>query len=391
MPHKRVRRAPTVRSHKGRGKNSEDHVLVRPDVPLLLTVCGLIVFGLFMIASAGVIYGDFRFGDPYYFLKQQLIGVGLGAVVMTFFMFFDYRKLRYWSPFFFAATVILLLLVHLPGLGVEAYGAKRWIALGSFSFQPAEAVKLGMIIFIAAWCAGKGIKKLQDFSEGVVPFVIIVSVVGFLLLKQPDVGTLGITVLALGSIFFVAGARLWHIIALGAASLGALALLIATSSYRRERFFTFLDPSADPLGSSYQITQALIAIGSGGIFGAGVGHSRQKGLYLPEPVGDSIFAIIGEELGLIGGVLLLATFVFLGMRLYVIALRSQDVFGKLIVVGMGVWILGQALMNIAAISGMIPLTGIPLSFVSYGGTSILVMMAAMGIVLNISRHRGSSD
>ncbi len=346
----------------------------------------LTILGLMMIASAGVIFGLERFDDEYYFFKRQLIGVGLGMVVLLVLERIDYHFLRRWSLFIFLGAVLLLIAVLLPEIGVKAYGAQRWISIGSVTFQPAEAVKLAMILYVSAWCASKGVKRISDISEGFVPFLAIVGSIAFLIILQPDVGTLGIIVLTAMSIFFLAGANLTHISVTIFMGMAMLFALIRVEQYRMQRFLTFLNPEADPLGAGYHITQAAIAIGSGGLFGLGFGHSRQKQLFLPEPVGDSIFAVIAEEFGLLGSSVLICMFALLAWRIFYIAAHAPDLFGRLVAAGIGVWLVGQAFINIAAISGLMPLTGIPLSFVSFGGTSMVFGLAAIGILLNISRQ-----
>ncbi len=357
-----------------------------PDMILLGAVGLLVLFGLMMIASAGSIYGDYRFDDAYYFFKQQIVGVALGFIVLFGLQGTNYHFFRKWSLVFFVGAVALLIAVMIPGLGITALGARRWIDIGGVSFQPAEAVKLAMILYISAWCASKGVKRISDTMEGFVPFFITLSCISFLIALQPDVGTMVVVALTAVTIFFVAGAHLKHIIALFLMGACALAGLIVAAPYRLERFTTFLNPSADAQDSGYQIIQALIAIGSGGVSGLGLGASRQKALYLPEPVGDSIFAIIAEELGLWGSAILLVLFAVILWRFVRIALGAPDVFGRLVTIGIGVWLIGQAMMNIAAITGLMPLTGIPLSFVSFGGTAMVFALAAIGIVLNISRY-----
>jgi cell division protein FtsW len=357
-----------------------------PDMVLLGTVSLLVFFGLLMIASAGSIYGDYRFDDAYYFFKQQIVGVVLGFIALFILQGTNYHFFRRWSLIFFIIAIGLLIAVMIPGLGISALGARRWIEVGGISFQPAEAVKLAMILYISAWCASKGVKRISDTMEGFVPFLIMLSCISFLIVLQPDVGTMVVVALTAVTIFFASGAHLKHIVTLFLLGASALAGLIVAAPYRLERFTTFLNPSADAQDSGYQIIQALIAIGSGGIAGLGLGASRQKALYLPEPVGDSIFAIIAEELGLWGSFLLLALFGIMLWRFVRIALQAPDVFGRLTTIGIGVWLIGQAMMNIAAITGIMPLTGIPLTFISFGGTAMIFSLAAIGIVLNISRY-----
>ncbi len=356
------------------------------DSLLLGIVMILILIGLIMIASAGIAYGEARFDDPYHFLKRQMIYVviGLGALFIT--QKIDYHFFRKWSFVIFMGAIVLLILVLIPGIGGDVYGASRWIKIGPLSFQPSEAVKLALILYFAAWFASRGTKTVRKFSEGVVWFVGVLLLVGGLIMLQPDMGTMMmITVIAL-AIFFLAGARMRHITAIIASGIVLLFILIKSAPYRAERLMTFLNPSLDPQGAGYQINQALLAIGSGGVFGLGLGFSRQKHLYLPEPVGDSIYAVIGEEIGLFGGLIIIFLFMGFLLRGLKIANNAPDVFGRLVAGGIVVWIVFQSLFNIAAITGLVPLTGIPLPFISYGGTSIVFMLMAIGILLNISKQ-----
>lgn len=358
----------------------------KPDKILLFVIFALLTFGLVMIASAGIGYSRIRFGDPYFFFKRQLLFGFIPGVAMLFIA----QKINYnfWKKIatpIFVGSLALLILVFIPGIGAKIYGASRWIKLGFISFQPSEAFKLSLILYLAAWLESRG-ERIRDVFEGLVPFLAILGLVGFLLIKQPDVGTLGVIILIAMSMFFVSGSRLSHILAMGSAGIFLLLLVIEMEAYRMNRFLVFLHPELDPQGVGYQINQALLAIGSGGLFGVGLGHSMQKFNYLPEPVGDSIFAIIGEELGFIGVLVLIALFVVLAMRGLKIARNAPDNFSRLLSAGIVSWIFFQAFINIAAISGIIPLTGIPLPFISYGGTSIVFLMFGVGILLNISKH-----
>lgn len=370
--------------HKQKKKEQMNTRII--DRKLLLAILMLLGIGLLMIASAGVFYGRARFDDAYYFFKQQLLGLAVGLILLYIFQRINYH---FWQrlviPIFFVALG-LLVLVFVPGIGTTVYGAARWVEIGPISFQPSEVMKLSIILYLAAWLAQKGTAKSADFFEGFVPFLAILSVVGFLIIKQPDTGTLGLIFLISLAIFFASGANLSHILFLFLGGLAFLFILIRLAPYRMQRFLVFINPEHDPQGSGYQMTQALIAIGSGGILGAGLGQSRQKFNYLPEPVTDSIFAILGEEFGLLGAVIVVALFLFVAWRGLVIASRAPDEFGKLVAVGIVAWIIFQALINMSAISGLIPLTGIPLPFISYGGTSLSVLLASIGILLNISKH-----
>jgi cell division protein FtsW len=356
------------------------------DRQLLLAILILLGIGIMMIASAGVVYGQVRFDDEYYFFKQQLIGLGVGLVFLYIFQRIDYH---FWQRFvvpIFLVALGLLVLVFVPGFGTTVYGAVRWVELGPVSFQPSEVMKLSIILYLSAWLSSKGRMKTADFFEGFVPFLALLSVVGFLIIKQPDTGTLGLIFLISLSIYFASGANLAHIMYLFLGGIAFLGILIKIAPYRLQRFLVYINPEHDPQGFGYQMTQALLAIGSGGIFGVGLGHSRQKFNYLPEPVTDSIFAVLGEELGLIGAVVVVGLFLFIAWRGLRIASFAPDEFGKLVAVGIVSWIVFQAFINISAITGLIPLTGIPLPFVSYGGTSLAGLLAAVGILLNISKH-----
>lgn len=359
----------------------------KSDRVLLLLTSLLILIGLLMIASAGVFYSETRFADKYFFFKNQLFkGVLPGIIVLFICQRINYR---FWSRVavpLFLITVSLLILVLIPSVGLKVYGASRWLSLGPLSFQPSEMAKLSLILYLAAWLGSKGKEKVSDLYEGFVPVFLVLIGVGILIMKQPDTGTLGVVTLTALAIYFASGAKLKHLVGLLGIGLVGLIFLVLVEPYRMDRLTAFRNHNADPQGIGYQINQALVAIGSGGVFGLGLGHSRQKFNYLPEPVGDSIFAIIGEELGFLGSTVIAGLFLLFGLRGLRIAQRTPDPFGRFVVVGVTSWIVFQAFINIAAITGLIPLTGIPLPFISYGGTSLLFLMAGVGIVLNISKY-----
>lgn len=357
------------------------------DKTLLFTVLTLITIGLIMIASAGVVYSQTRFGDQYFFFKRQLFyGVLPGLVVLFLAQRINYRFWKKVGVIFFILSLLALILIFVPGFGAKIYGASRWLQLGTFSFQPSEMMKLAIILYLASWLESRGWSRVRDFFEGFLPFIIIVSLVGFLIIKQPDVGTLVIIVLTSLVIYFVAGAKISHLMAIMLAGMIALLALIKMAPYRVNRLMVFIESQTDLRGIGYHVNQALIAIGSGGIFGLGLGHSRQKFNYLPEPVSDSIFAILSEELGMAGAMVLISLFVLLAIRGFKIAKNAPDTFGKLIAGGITSWIIFQSFINISAITGIIPLTGVPLPFISYGGTSLVFLMAGVGILLNVSKY-----
>jgi cell division protein FtsW len=360
-------------------KEKADHIL-------FWTVIVLLVFGLVMIASAGVAYSKIRFDDAYFFFKRQLLfGILPGLIILYLTQKINYTFWKKISFPLFILSVALLTLVFIPGIGSKLYGASRWIQLGGFSFQPSEMLKLSLILYLAAWLESRG-ERIKDFFEGLTPFLMVMGIVSFLLIKQPNMGTLGIIIFVALIMFFISGSSLWHMFLMGIAGVTAFFILIKTEAYRMNRFLVFLHPELDPRGIGYQINQALLAIGSGGLLGVGLGKSLQKFNYLPEPVGDSIFAIIGEELGLLGCSLVLLLFTILAFRGLRIVKLAPDRFSRLAATGIIAWIIIQAFVNISAISGLIPLTGVPLPFISYGGTSLVFLLAGTGILLNISKH-----
>ncbi|QQR77912.1 MAG: putative lipid II flippase FtsW [Candidatus Moraniibacteriota bacterium] len=352
---------------------------------LLFSVLALVVIGLVTIASAGVFYGETRFGDDYFFLKRQLIGVSVGLLALFVFQYVDYHLWRKLAFPLFVVTILALVAVLIPGIGDRVYGASRWLSIGPFSFQPSEMAKFSFVLYLAAWFSRKNRKMVGDFIEDLVPFLVVLGILGFLIMKQPDTGTFGLIFLIAVSVYFVAGAKISHLLGLFLAGMAMLAILIKVAPYRLQRFLVFMNPDFDPKGAGYQVSQALIAIGSGGLFGLGLGYSQQKFNYLPEPVTDSIFAIFSEEWGFFVSVLLIALFVFIAWQGLRIARHSPDDFGRYAAAGIVSWVTFQAFINIAAATALIPLTGIPLPFVSYGGTSVVFLMAAMGILIRIGK------
>ncbi len=356
------------------------------DKTLLAAVVLLSVFGLIIISSASVVMSYNNFGyNHYYFSHQFFYGFLPGIILLFLLQKTDYKIFKKYALLFLILTIVLLLVVFVPGLGFGLKGANRWISIFGISFQPSEFIKLTFIIYLAAWLE-RNKKSAKDFSNLFMPFLAIVFIVAVPLILQPDVGTLSAIILTAVIMYFVSGTKISHIFALGAMGLAGLFLLVKIAPYRMDRFMVFLHPEVDPQGIGYQINQALLAIGSGGIFGLGFGHSRQKFNYLPEPIGDSIFAITGEELGIIGLSILMALFLVFALRGFKIASKAPDNFGKFAAIGITSWITFQALINMAAITSLIPLTGIPLPFISYGGSAMITSLAGVGILLNISKQ-----
>jgi cell division protein FtsW len=359
----------------------------KPDYFLLLVVLFLVAMGILLINGASMVIAEKKFGSSYYYAWHQIINGCVGGIIgLIILSRINYTVLKKYSVVFYIASLVALGAVFLPVVGVSFGGASRWLKLGPLpSFQPSELLKLSSILYFAAWLESRG-KKIDSLKEGFIPFLMLVFVTVVSLVFQPDIGTLGVICLGLLAMFFAAGAPKKYIITLIVLGIIAVLVLIWTSGYRSNRLTTFLDPESDPTGRSYQIQQALIGIGSGGVTGLGFGYSRQKFYYLPEAVGDSIFSIIAEEFGFIGVCIIISFYVVLIFRIFRVARNATDDFGRYVAVGVGSFWGIQALINIAAISGAIPLTGVPLPFISYGGTSLMVALFGVGIVLNISKH-----
>lgn len=358
----------------------------RGDLIYALLAAVLAVFGLAMLTSATGPLGYEEHGDSFFFLKHQLLsGLLPGLVFGIAAAFVPYRLYqRFALPLMFV-SVALLLLVFIPGVGTDlGTFAKSWIQLGAFTFQPAEIVKLTFLMYLAAWMEKRG-KEIGGLEGGLVPFLVIFGVIALLMMLQPDLGTLCIIAASAFAVYFAAGASIKHILAIGILGTIALAIAIQSSAHAQDRFLTFLYPELDPQGTGYQINQALLAIGSGGLFGRGYGHSLQKHQYLPEVEGDSVFAVMGEELGFFlttGFLVILLAFFLRGLR---IAQNAPDAFGRYLAVGITAWFGAQSIVNIGAMLSLLPLTGVTLPFVSYGGTSLVMTCVAVGVVYNISK------
>lgn len=357
------------------------------DWPLVGSLAALIVFGLIMLSSAGAAVGWQKFGDSYWHVKHQLLfGVLPGLLLFGIMSRVDYYRLRQLAAPLLFVSIGLLTLVFIPGIGAQWGTSHSWINFFGFSLQPSEVVKLTFLLYLAAWLASREDRHLKDLQGGFLPFLFVLGIIAVLMILQPDTGTMMIIVAMSLMVFFVAGGSIRHLLLLSGVGAVALWGLIKISPYRAARLTTFLHPELDPHGIGYHINQALLAVGSGGWFGRGYGHSRQKFAYLPEVTGDSIFAIIGEELGFIFSALVIVLFMYFVWRALKIAEKCRDPFGRLVVVGIISWFSIQAFFNIGAIIGVLPLTGVPLPFISYGGTSMMICLAAAGILANISRQ-----
>lgn len=356
------------------------------DLQLLLIVFGLVIFGGIMVYSASTVVSYKNFGNTsYYFVHQLAYGIVLGLLGMYLFSRIDYH---FWQKFIPAAVVgalILLILVKVPGVGFVSGGASRWIKLGPLLFQPSEIAKLALIMYLSGWISRRG-GQLKNFYFGFFPALVLTVLFAALILWQPDLGTMLVVAATAVLMFFAGGVKLNQLFWVLASGLLALAGLIYLEPYRLNRFTTFLNRSFDRLGISYQINQALIAIGSGGLWGYGYGLSRQKHNYLPESIGDSVFAVMAEELGFFRTLPVILLFLLFALRGIKISLAAPDSFGKILALGITSAITIQALINIGAIMGLLPLTGIPLPFFSYGSSSLIASLLGVGILLNISRQ-----
>lgn len=355
------------------------------DWRFLLVVISLLIFGLFVLSSASFVVGEKKFGDPQYYLKEQLLkGVLFGAVSFLIFLKIPLEFLKKYSFVFLIFSIGLLILVLFPELGLSHSGSTRWLNLGSVSFQPSELLKLSFLIYLASWFESRR-RELQKFSSGLLPFLIIISVIGFLLFLQPNIGTFSIIALSAAATYFTAGGRLRHLIIIGLGGLALFSVFIFLKPYGTERLRIFLNPQDDVRGAAYQINQALMSIGAGGAGGVGINQNLVS-TYLPETIGDSIFAVLAEKLGLFGVSFTLLLYFLFTIFSFRIALKSNDYFPKLLTVGIASWVIIQSFINIAAISGIIPLTGVPLPFISYGSSALVVNLAGAGIIANVSRY-----
>lgn len=348
---------------------------------LLLSLGG---FFLFTSASLGLLARDSGADFSSVFFNQVFLGLFLGLAALVVVSHIHYKHVRKVSFYFFVLAVVLSALVFVPGVGMEHGGAKRWIDLGFVSFQPSEFLKIGFVLYFAAWLSSVK-EKVRSFRHGTLPLCIMLAIAGVLLLSEPDTGTFGIIAIAGAGMFFVGGGRITHLLVLAVVAVISFGALVQVKPYVKERVLTFLDPSRDPYGAGYQLNQSLIAVGSGGAFGRGFGQSIQKFNFLPEPTNDAIYAVISEEFGFAGSASLILVFLFFAMRGFRIAGRAPDMFSSLTVTGIILLIISQSFINIASMVGMFPLTGVPLLFISHGGTALLFVLAEAGIILNISR------
>jgi len=357
------------------------------DKPFLIITSILVLFGfiIFLSASLGITAKEhLKFSSIV--LNQLFLGLILGSISAFINSRVHYSFWKKSSLWIFIGSIILTLLVFVPGIGFASGGAHRWIIIGPLSFQPAELLKISFILYFATWLSNAK-HHIQTFKYGVIPFGIISGIVGVIMLLQPDTDSFVVMVIAGLTMFYVAGAKWKHLAMIGLVGILCFSFLVATRPYVKQRVMTFINPASDPLQSGYQIQQSLIAIGSGGFAGRGFGQSIQKFSFLPEPIGDSIFAVAAEEFGFIGSVILIALFTSFTIRGYKIGTRLEDSFGSLVMIGLVTIIVTQSFMNIASMLGLIPLSGLPLLFVSHGGTALFFSLTSVGILMNISKYQ----
>ncbi|MGI6697341.1 MAG: stage V sporulation protein E [Clostridia bacterium] len=354
------------------------------DFTLLFVTVVLVIIGIIMVFSSSSASAYYAHGDSYYYLKRQMMWAVLGFISMMVLSKIDYEKYDKMSKYILMAGLVSLMLVFIPGLGVTLNGATRWISIGGHTIQPSEFAKLAIIIYTASALNRKK-EDLRTFLKGVLPFLIVAGIAFGLIMLQPDFSTAVSIVAIVLVMIFIAGANIGHLIGLSLPAFAALIMLIISEPYRLVRWTSFLDPFQDPRGSGYQAIQSLYALGSGGLFGLGLGRSRQKFFYIPLPQNDFIFSIIGEELGFIGAVTVIFLFMLLVWRGIRVALHAPDFFGCILATGIIAMIALQVIMNIAVVTSSMPVTGIPLPFISAGGSSLLFTLSSIGVLLSISR------
>jgi cell division protein FtsW len=357
------------------------------DYRILFCVVSLVIIGVAMIYSASGTLAGYRYGDPAFFVKRQILWVIVGTIGMVAAMRFDYRNLEKIAPLFFVLAVFTLVIVLIPQFGKEVGGARRWIRFGSMTFQPSEFTKLALIIFFSAFLVRKEeTGKLKDFITGYIPNALALGLCFLLILSQPDLGTSIIMSAVIFSLFFISGIRTSYILGTFLLLLPFLYVAILGVEYRRKRIMSFLDPWADPSDSGFQIIQSYIALGNGHYFGLGLGEGKQKNFYLPDAHTDFIFSIIGEESGLLGCTIVILLFTMLAYRGFKVAFRAPDNFGMYLAAGITISVAVQAAVNMGVATGLLPTKGLPLPFISVGGSALVMWMISMGILLNVSEH-----
>jgi len=355
------------------------------DIILLFAVLALVGIGVVMVYSTSAIIAGDRFGDPYYFLKRQALYAAVGFVLMIVMMFLPYEILKRFAYPILVSSVLLLIAVLIPGIGHRTGGAMRWLKIQSFSFQPSEFAKLGLVIFLA-YLLTKKEEKIRSFSFGFLPPVLLSGLVIALVMKEPDFGAAFFLTVMVFLLLFVGGARVIYIASAFLIAIPVAYALLMNVGYRYKRLMSFIRPWEDPSGTSFQIIQSFLSFGSGGLFGLGLGEGRQKLFFLPAPHTDFIFSVIGEELGLVGATVVVLLFFILTLRGIQIGLSLEDRFGVYLALGITLMISLQAVINMGVVLGLLPTKGLTLPFISYGGTSLIANLAGVGILFQLSTH-----
>jgi len=364
-----------------RGAEKNNH---RPDKGLLIALGLLLALGLVFLSSASAVVAYTKTGSSYFYFNRQLVVLLISLVIGFVCYKIDYHFWRKHAFSFLIISCIFLCLVFIPGLSLNINSSRSWINVFGYSFQPSELVKIFFLVYLAAFLESRK-KEVSDFRQGFGPFIIILGIIGGLMLLQPDFGTLFIIASTSLIVYFVGGGKIMHFIMIGLLAIILLFVMVQIKPYQMERFKCVMNPTLNTQKECYQLNQSLIAVGSGGFWGRGLGQSQQKFLYLPEVYGDSIFAIVAEEIGFFFSTAFIGLYLFIFYRSIVIAKHAPDIFGKMLATGVGVWLIVQTFVNIGGVIGFIPMTGVPLPFVSQGGSSVLAAVIALAIVLNISR------
>lgn len=354
------------------------------DYKLFISVIILAIFGCIMIYSSSYIWAEYKFNDAFKYFKNQFVFLILGSILMYILSKINYNFYKKKSNLIILLCFVLLVLVLIPGIGVVRNGSRSWFGIGGFGIQPSEAAKVGLVIFVAKYLSNN-YSIMYDIKKGVLPIIFVIGIFFILIMLEPDFGTAMVITMALVAMIFISKVKLSFFIKIGVVGLLGIVALIIIAPYRMARIVSFLNPWSDPLGSGFQIIQSLYAIGPGGLFGMGFGNSIQKHFYLPEPQTDFIFSIISEELGFLGVLIVSIFFIFIFYRCIKISLNTKDLFGKYLSFGLSFMMIFQTILNLCVVIGLVPVTGVTLPFLSYGGSSLLVSMASIGIILNISR------
>ncbi len=368
-----------LKCHKGQHSSSLRDIIIIASIVVLLAS-----FGCLMVYSASFYSAEYHYGNKYFFLFKQIMGVAMGVGAMIFFAFFDYHLLKKFKWWIVVATFVLLALVFVPGLGMESYGAKRWVSILGFSIQPSEIAKFALVIFVASYMSDNH-EKVKSL-KGLLPVLIVGGFMCLLVMIEPSMSVTMCIAFVTLFMLIIGGMSKKHTLMFSIPAGALVPLLVIIEPYRLKRLMAFIDPWASPQGEGFQLIQSLYSLGDGGLFGVGIFNSRQKYLFLPFAESDFILSIIGEEIGFVGTTLLLLLFFYLSYKLIKIGLGAKDRFGAMLSCGVAFIIAVQTLLNVAVVTGSIPPTGLPLPFISSGGTSVMVFMAGIGICLNVLRQ-----